>query len=323
MDERELYKATQQRTLEGAYLLHGSEEFTKQQAIERIVNLLDISCRELNMETLKSPTAAQLLSACDQLPFFDDKRLVIVKDWSSEELERCLDKLPSLPPTTILLFVRRGEEKSTTLLYKRLNPLGRAVEFSKLTEDRAANMLLSEAALYGCELSTLTARQLVRMVGTDAYRLRNEFSKAADYVGRGNPITEHALKAAVTPASEYNIFNMLDQLLSSNKKSGLRLLKVMLQSGEKVLPLTSFLVGRIKLILHAKELLNAKTPQKEIISQLGGNPRAADIAIKSAKTQDEKKLRAALKALTEVDLQLKQGLMKDEDALMLAIYRCF
>ena len=41
MNERELFEKTNSRTLSGAYYFAGSEELTKQQAIDRILALLD------------------------------------------------------------------------------------------------------------------------------------------------------------------------------------------------------------------------------------------------------------------------------------------
>ncbi|MDD3400908.1 MAG: DNA polymerase III subunit delta [Eubacteriales bacterium] len=323
MNESELFKSTKQRELHGAYLLHGAEELTKQEAVERIKEVLDPSFRDLNMDTLKMPTAQSLLSACDQLPFFDEKRLVMVKDWDATQLEACLDKLDSLPSSTILLFVRRGDEKSTTALYSRLDKQNRVVEFPKLTEDRAISMVLRESALMGCSIDRVVARQLIMMVGTDAYRLRNELSKAAGYVGTGNTITEAALKIAATPSVEYNVFNLLNYLLAGNKRAGLRLMKEMIQDGQSALQIAYFLEGRLRLMLHAKELLATKTPQKDAIKQLGGNPKAAEIALKNANKQDYNKLCAAVRSLAEVDIKLKQGAMRDEEALTLAICRCF
>ncbi|MDO4565629.1 MAG: DNA polymerase III subunit delta [Clostridia bacterium] len=323
MNESELYKATKERALFGAYLFHGAEELTKSEAVERIRALLEPDVRDLNLETLTNPAPSELLQSCDRLPFFDLQRLIIVKDWGTELADAVADRLEELAEGVILLFVRRGEEKRNSKLYRSLDARNRVVNFEALTFERAVSMVTREAALRRVELPRPVANKLVTMVGLDAYRLRNECSKAADYVGRGNTISEQSLNAAVTPSPEYDVFVMLNRLLSGNKRAGLRLLKGMLNQGEPPLSIAYFLEGRLRLMLHAKELQKAGVSEAEAVKRLGGSPYAAKMAYQNAKTQDEGKLKAAVIALAEVDLKLKQGLQREEDSLALAVLRCF
>ncbi len=323
ISEREIFNLTKTQQLSGAYLFHGVEELTKNEAIDRIKATLNPACVELNVESFRFPLASELIASCNTLPFFDEKRLVLVRDWKNPDIEPILDKLASLPSSCILIFVQRGTEKSTTLLYKKLFELNRIVEFAQLTEDRAIDLLNRESALYGCSLDRTVARQLIMRVGTDAYRLKNELSKLADYVGRGKAITEQALKIVVTPSPEFDVFTLLNYLLAGNKRGGLRLLKNMIADGQPALSLAFFLEGRIRLMLHAKELSRDKVPLKDAVKQLGGSPKAAEIAYKNAQKQDEAKLRRALIMLAEVNLRLVQGLATDEESLFTAICQCF
>ena len=81
MNESEFYKATQSRALKGPYLLHGEEELTKAEAVARVKKLLDPGMLALNCQSLQAPDAQTLLQAADQLPFFDEFRLVLVENW--------------------------------------------------------------------------------------------------------------------------------------------------------------------------------------------------------------------------------------------------
>ena len=55
MNESELYKRTNAKTLAGAYLFEGAEELTKQQAVDRITALLDPGFSDLNLKRQKEP----------------------------------------------------------------------------------------------------------------------------------------------------------------------------------------------------------------------------------------------------------------------------
>ena len=204
VNESEFYKATQSRALKGPYLLHGEEELTKAEAVARVKKLLDPGVLALNCQSLRSPDADALLAAADQLPFFDELRLILVESWDAALIEalETRGRLLNMGDTTIVLFVQRGECAKGNRLLKALAAENRVVAFEKLTMERATNMLLRESALRNVDLSKATAQALVDRVGFDAYRLRNEFSKAADYAGPGGTVTVEVLNQTVTPSPE-------------------------------------------------------------------------------------------------------------------------
>ena len=157
MNESEFYKATQSRALKGPYLLHGEEELTKAEAVARVKKLLDPGMLALNCQSLQAPDAQTLLQAADQLPFFDELRVVLVENWDDaliDALEK-RDRLLNLGDTTVVLFVHRGECRKTNRLFKALAPENRVVAFEKLTMDRAENMLSGMNATATIVLSTV------------------------------------------------------------------------------------------------------------------------------------------------------------------------
>ena len=86
MNETAFYRETNAKTLRGPYLLLGSEELTKQEALDRVLKLLDPGFSEMNLHRLKEPDAQTLIGAADQLPFFDAFHIVVVSDWSDADL---------------------------------------------------------------------------------------------------------------------------------------------------------------------------------------------------------------------------------------------
>ncbi len=325
VNESEFYKATQGRSLKGPYLLHGEEELTKAAAVARVKKLLDPGVLDLNCQTLRDPDAETLLSAADQLPFFDELRLILVESWDAalvEALEQ-RNRLLRMADTTVVLFVQRGECPKTNRLFKALAPENRVVAFEKLTMERAVNMLMRESALKNVDLSKAVAQTLVDRVGFDAYRLKNEFSKAADYAGPGGTVTVAVLNETVTPSPEYDAFEMLDALLDGKRKKGYAMLLNALDRGESPMSLSGFLEGRMKLILTAREHLDRGLDPRSAARQLPGSPYAAQIAVKNARKQTADQLRRAVAAFAAVDGQIKQGIFRDRDALLLAVMNTF
>ena len=325
MTENEFYKATNGRALKGPYLLHGEEELTKAMAVARVKGLLDPGMLDLNCQALRDPDVQTFLSAADQLPFFDELRLILVESWEDaliESLEK-QDRLLRMADSTLVLFVHRGECRKTSRLFKALAPENRVVAFEKLDMERAVNMLLRESALRNVGLDRATARALVDRVGFDAYRLKNEFSKAADHAGRGGTVTVKTLDEAVTPSLEYDVFKMLDALLDGKRKQGYTMLLNALERGEKPQGLSAFLEGRLKLILTAREHLDRGLDPRAAARQLPGSPYAAQIAVKNAQKRTVTELRQAVAAFAAVDGNIRQGTYKEQDALLLAVLNTF
>lgn len=333
MNETMFFRETNARTLRGPYLLLGGEELTKQEALDRVLKTLDPGFLEMNLHRLKDVSARDLLGAAEQLPFFDAYHIVVVSDWSDAELyDGLMAEEKKLPGTigrffglkdAIVLFVRRGDAKETNFS-KLFSERDRVVRFDPLTPDRAAKFCMREAALKNAVIDDRTARVLIDMVGTDAYRLRNELSKAAGYVGTGGTVTKDVLETVVTPSSEYNAFRMLDALLAGNKKGALRMLEAELNAGrESAMGVAGFLEGRLRLMLIAREMLDRKRPRQEIVSRIGGSAYAAGIAIDSAKKHTAERLKNAVAALASVNALVKSGQCDERSALFDAVYRNF
>lgn len=333
MNEQILYQKTNAKALRGPYLFVGEEELTKQEALDRIIASLDTACRDMNLHRLKNPDGKELLNSANQLPFFDLFHVVIVTEWSDAELFDSLSAEDKKQPGTIerffslsdavVLFVRRGDPKENSFT-KLFSARDRLVRFAALTPDRAAKFCMREAAMRNVSIDDRTARTLIEMVGTDAYRLRNELSKASGYVGSGGRIDAQVLDAVVTASTEYNAFRMLDALLAGDKKTAVRMLETVLRSGkESAMGIAGFLEGRIRLILIARELQDQKKNRKEILSAIGGNPYAAESALKSAQKYSADVLKNAVSRFAEVNALVKAGVCDEKAALFQAVYRSF
>ena len=328
MNERELFEKTNSRTLSGAYYFAGSEELVKQQAVDRIVALLDPGFLDLNLKRQKAPDPLLLLDALRSVPVFDSMCVSIVTDFSDDEVYTGLEKLRALDTLflsqdAITIFLRRGAAKDSALT-KLFKSKDRFVSFDPLDEDRAMRMCMRVCAARNVRLDRVEALHLVSMVGTDAYRLQNEVGKLCDYVGASGTVTDAVIGTVVTPSVEFEIFPMLNALLAGNKKVAMRQLSEALKDrSENTLGIASFLEGRLKSMLIAKELLEEKRPRPEIIKAIGGSPKAAEMTLKNAQKFSVDRLRTAVAAFAQINADLKRGLLDEENGLILAIYRSF
>lgn len=344
MTEQAFWKAANSRSLSGTYFLFGAEELTKNLAVSNVVSLLDEAGRDLNYQVIRPNSVDELIEACNQMPFLDSLRVVMLREWDSglaslltggavdangepvkkKNAGNAKEAFRLVDPATVLLVVMRGENtKDAVYGWFLKNAKERMVFFDPLTEDRAANMIAREAALRGVTISKADALYIVHLCGTDGYRVKNEFSKAADYAGPGGTVTKAVIDTVVTRTEEATSFEILDMLLAGKKKAGLRLLvgDLKAKTGDPFAYAGLFL-SRLKPMLRARVLLDSGKNKAEAARILGGGYYYEKIVAQAA-SMNKEELVAAISAFSEVDIHTKQGVCSPEEGLTLAIHKSF
>ncbi len=321
-EDNAFFAALKSGAAKGAYYLYGAEEYLLERAVERAVALLDPGVKDMNLTLLRAPTAARVIDACETLPFFDERRVVLVRELAAEEGAALAPYVGKTPETALLLIVQRGAGRDNALL-SAMKKASRAVAFLPYDESLAVQFIGKRAKAACVSIDRATAAALVRMLGTDLLALETALSKLAAYAGYGSPVTAETLRAVVTPNVEYKIFSVLDKLVAGNKKAGLTELYGLMRGGEGAMGLAAFLEGRVRLMLRARQLLDRGMGEPAIKKALGGSPYAAEMTIKNARRMSAARLISALTALTSVDALQKQGRARDTDSLLLAVMRSF
>ena len=133
MNHNDFFKLIAADGLRGAYLLQGEEEFVKASALKAAEKLIPEDFRAFNMSVLYEPDADALTEACETLPLFGDRRLVVCNGLASGlDYPKLADYIQKMPESSILLINIKGAADSKNSLVKRLRSEGRAVEFDEL-----------------------------------------------------------------------------------------------------------------------------------------------------------------------------------------------
>ena len=165
------------------YLMEGTEEYIKQQALSQLCKkLLPQGLEELNLTELRNPDPDALIAAAETLPFMADKRLIIVREHPAltgraEADDRLLDYLQQVPESCVLVFVCRGKADARKKLYKAVQKHGTVVSFAPLTDAELNAWIVKTFAGLGKTVSPQTASVLSFTVGSDTALLRREIEK--------------------------------------------------------------------------------------------------------------------------------------------------
>ncbi len=322
MNHTAFFKLIKDNALSGAYLLHGKEEHVKETAIQRIVDTVEPAARDLNVQFFSALDVSSLRAACEQLPFFAARRLVVCRALpAKEQWDKLAAYIPDMPDTTLLLFAIRGEANGTLAAVKAFKADDRLISFDILSEAEATLWVQQQAKQYETTLSPAAARYLVKLVGCELGDLGNELAKAAGYAGAGNEITREMIDVAVTRNIEYGVFAMMDCLLAGKTADGLRALSALLEQGN-AFSIASLMAGRFKQMLQAKIYAEAGLDKKAVVAKLGGSAYAAGLSYEAAKRYSREMLLQNVKAFSDVGYLQVTGQRKDRDALEQAVLHC-
>jgi DNA polymerase III delta subunit len=262
-------------------------------------------------ETDLSALATELSSA----PLFAEGRHFVVRH--AETIKpKPFARLAGQPlsEATYVTFVATG--------LKGTNPLVKAARKAATVQSaprpsgarltRAAAELLSSA---GLRLAPRTVNALVERCGGDLLALAGEARKLKTYGAEGKTDSE-TLEALVFSAGEASIYPLLDRIGERNLSAALTCLAGLHEDAGRLLSATVRHLSRL-LMVHA--LLDAKTEGAGIGTLLGSPSWLVARLAGQAKRHTYRDLVASVDRAIELDLGVKCGQVRAEDALLLLI----
>lgn len=167
------------------------------------------------------------------------------------------------------MFSTEGEYdrlKRKNKMITNMSKRGFAVEFKKLAPAQLINWGKKCFESYGLNVSLDIIKYLISVCGTDMFNLKNEISKVAMY--SDGEITKDSVDRIVTKSTEYNVFNIADDLAAGRIRSALTALEMCREAKER----PDFILKRISDTfseLMAVSALKEKVPRAEIAQSIG------------------------------------------------------
>jgi len=280
--------------------------------------------REMNTTTLRTPSPAEIQAAAETMPFFDDLRVVVVREFDADTANALEGYVKSIPDSTALVFVRPGKPPLANPLYKAIAALDHAVSFDPLSNTQLNQFLQKRAKENGIVLDESAANRMIDYLGSDLASLENSLLQLGAYVGFGNRVTTKAVETCVRKPSEVQVFSIMDKLWAGNKREGMRELAQLLNDpSESAMGLASLFSRNVRNVLSVKQLQLRGKNEAQAVQLLGMKPYPVQKAAASAKKRSYAQLVKMLDAFAAIEWNQKQGLAKAEDSLMLTCQEQF
>ena len=306
------------------YILHGEDAFRRGEELAKLIAKMgDPGMTDLNTTRLdgQSITWNELLHHCDSIPFFSDKRLVVIHGLlarlsgsqtagaDQDLLEKLIQWLPEMPDTTRLVLVeeRTLPAKHPVLHLAETLESGYTLHFAPPEGNALIRWIQKRAQSEGTEIDTRAARLLASYTQENLYQLDKEIEKLAAYTGGERPINEQDIQLLTPNAQEANIFHMVDAMGQRDGKRATQLYHQLLDRGAHPLSLLGMMVRQYRLMIQVQELAPQLGSAQAIAKALKQKPYPISKILSQSTHYTPAQLTTIYHQLLETDVAIKTG----------------
>jgi len=302
------------------YLLYGSEEYLKKLYRDKMKAAIVKDDADINFSYFEGKDIEEnkLVQAAQTLPFFSDYRLVIVENSGFFKSQSNLaQQLGNTPDTTVIIFVEDEVDKRSKL-YKFVKDNGYVSEMNGLDEKNLKLFVASLFNRYDQKITEADISYLLDRIGTDMNNIVNEVEKISCYCSGKQIVSRQDIDAVTTAQITGRIFQMVDAIGSRQTQKALELYYELIAVREKPLGILFMIIRHFNILLQVKDL-QSRTSTSSISEMVGVPPFAVNKYISQARNFSSKRLMEALEYGTDIEQQIKTGLMDEKVGVELFI----
>lgn len=304
------------------YLVLGTEQHFIQEVKQ---TLLDYSMEEADQElnvgayNMAEVTVGQALEDAESMPFFGERRLVIIEnpvfftgEKAKNNLEHDLDwlegylKQPS--ETTILaIFAPYDKLDNRKKISKLLQKQATTINVAPLPSQEARNYLNSHIKNEGYRMDRDTLQFFFERIEDNVTRGLQELPKLF-LAAEDKTITKTMVTDLVSRNLEQNVFELVTNVLKKNVAKSLQIYRDLLLQKEEPIKINAILLGQFRLLLQVKLLSKMGYQQPDIAKRLRVHPYRVKLAAQEVHKLSEKQLTQAYTGLVDAEYRMKTGL---------------
>lgn len=325
METTEALKELKSGKIRPVYAAYGSDRYRMEQFASQLADkLFGREERELGIVKFDtSETAIEEAAAeAETLPFFVDKKLIIIRDASvlaaagagtkegkiEHRAERMLEYIEQPLESTVVLFMVYADKlDERRKLVKRLKEQGALISFNELDGPELRRWVVRRAAEQGRTMKEDAAELLVTRTGTRLQQLAQETDKLCLYAGEGGTIDVTSVEQLTASTVEEDVFSLIDAIASMHKDKALRLYRDLLLRREEPIKIAALLASQLRLMLQVKELSGQQYSPQQIASHLSIHPFRVKLAAEKSTRLSIQRLGDSLSELAELDYRMKTG----------------
>ena len=259
----------------------------------------------------KGPDVKEIISLADTMPFFAERRLVLIDGsgfFKSSAPEELVNYIPEIPESTCMVFVESEVDKRNKL-YKKVKDNGYAAELKKQDADQLMRWAAGILSKDGKKITRQVMEYFMERTGDDMENIRMELEKLICYCLDRDVVTAEDVEAVCTTRITNHIFDMVNAIAEKQPQKALQLYYDLLALKEPPMRVLFLIARQCNLLLQTKELKNRGHDNKTIASKIGVPPFAAGKYVAQASHFKTSVLKNAVKQCVETEEAVKSGRM--------------
>lgn len=307
------------------YLLYGDEAFLRTSYKNQLREAITAGdTMNYNYFEGKGLDIHEIISLCDTMPFFAEKRLVLVEDSgffknASEELS---SYIPQIPDTTCLIFVESEIDKRGKL-YKKVKETGYAAELARQNTAQLSRWAGTILAKEGKKITGHTMELFLSMTGDDMENIRMELEKLISYTMGREVITDEDVEAICTVRVTNKIFDMVSAIVNRQTKKAMDLYEDLLTLKEPPMRILFLIARQFNQLLIVKELVGRGSGKEAVASKLKVPPFVAGKMIPQAKAFSREQILSYVTQCVDMEEAVKTGRLTDRMAVELLLTKTY
>ena len=305
------------------YLLYGEEAFLKNSYKNRLKEAI-IGDDTMNFARFegKGLDVDELIRLADTMPFFAERRLILVEDsgFFKSASDALVQYLPSMPDTTILLFVETEVDKRNRL-YKKVKDMGYAAELNRQDSAQLARWAGGILTREQKKITKHTMELFLSMAGDDMENIRMELEKLISYTLGREVITDEDVMAVCTVQVTNRIFEMVSAIVSRQPRKAMDLYEDLLTLKEPPMRILFLIARQFNQLLQVKDLMGKGMDKGTIASKLKMQPFVVGKTMPQARQFGREQILSYVEFCVETEEAVKSGRLQDRLAVELLITR--
>ena len=311
-------------TFKPVYLLYGEEAFLKKsyknqmrQAIagDDTMNSHFFEGKGLDLE--------EITSLADTVPFFGERRLIVIEDsglFKKGGAELLSEYLPQMPKSTHILFVESEVDKRNRL-YKKVKDLGYVAEMTRQNASQLSSWAGKILAKEGKKITGQTMELFLSKTGDDMENIQMELEKLISYTMGRDVVTDQDVEAICTVRVTNKIFDMVAAIVNRKTKTAMDLYEDLLTLKEPPMRILFLIARQFNQILQVKELMEQGMVRGSIASRLKMQPFVVGKVMPQARSFKKEQILSCVNLCVDAEEAVKTGRLNERLAVELLIVK--
>ena len=310
------------RQFKPVYLLFGEEAFLKKSYKNRLKEAM-VGDDTMNFHQFegKGVDLKEIISLADTMPFFGERRLILIEDsglFKGSGAEALVEYLPQMPDTTCLLFVESEVDKRSRM-YKKVKELGYGADMVRQDARQLSSWAGGILAREGKKITGHTMELFLSKTGDDMENIRMELDKLISYTLGREVITDQDVEEICANRVTNKIFDMVAAIVSGKTRAAMDLYEDLLTLREPPMRILFLIARQFNQVLQVKELMAQGMDRSRIASSLKLQPFVVGKIMPQARSFTREQILSRVELCVDWEEAVKTGRLGERLAVELLI----